>query len=150
MGIAERATHNVRTCVMSTLAKRHQLNIHGIAIHSGISEADVDRMTKAMTAEHPPMINRVGASDLFQLSVDGRKAVNVKERPPAPIRSPASSVSPISPGPRGQLVSILKNKPTSKKELCKRTGLKCARSPIADLLPSHCARKKMAALSCTG
>lgn len=85
-------------------------------------EADyVTWRMRQMSGAVPPLVNQIGATGIFQLSVEGRKVmrvVDVHVVAPAP-----SSIIHVEPGPRGQLVKILKEKPTSITEMMRETRL---------------------------
>lgn len=122
MGNADLRSLDERRRIVSILAASNGLEIRAIAQMAQLSEIQAERLLIEMASDYPPMINRVGESRLYRLSTDGRKAYGIKEATEKPISSTESAFN-LSPGPRGQLVKILKHKPTSKLELCRKTGL---------------------------
>lgn len=104
------------------------LRTHGIlkvevfAEQEGLLTCDVNRAAFFLRHESPSLINQVGNTTQYRLSAHGAKKYGVTP-PPLHLASGQRKVT-VAPGPRGQLVIALKEKPSSVAELARKTRLK--------------------------
>lgn len=111
-----------RERVLRELAKTSVLDIASIHRATNIPTEELEFVLRGLFRQSPPVINKIGTSDRYQLSPSGRTYLHL----PAPKVEQPTLVAPITidPGPRGQLIKALKSKPCSRKELVHKTGLK--------------------------
>lgn len=119
-----------REALMARLSDNHNRVLCFLSLHdhaevdklvseTQITRNDVERAIDFLIRYEPPLINKSGRHESYQLSPVGKKLMKVTT-PVAPIKKESYE---IAPGPRGQLVIALKSRPHSVKELAEITGL---------------------------
>lgn len=113
--------------ILEYLTHHGTMEVGEVVKKLNMEEGDVNRALFRLTKSYEPLVNRIGTSSKYKLSVKGCKLLNVTA-PPVVTQAPPAAVLPssIGPGPRGLIIKSLKERPYSATELARLTGLNIA------------------------